>query len=464
MSYTFSILFVFFVMNIFDQQIHVMSYAPHSLYSIVKGNKNINFILNNKFNYNFNNLTKRMMAMTLEPDKSPNKNNDDDDDDDYNIVDDETQSITTLATALAERMDQNNNNDSNNDDSDANNSNKNNNNNNKNKNNGKESQKKIVARITEHFISRFFKNRCEFVKGLNVNVQTESNRNLLKGRVDEIEVAFDQLAFGQMWITGGGTILIKKLDLRMRRFFFQNGLQSLRKPYEIYGDFLLKQQDIVNSKFIRDVLQRLADTVLQKALRLSDSVFSLEIRRVTIRERRLYIKGDADFGNGGAIVPFEISTSTGVRSEGQVVYLKEITLVLNPESALRTSVPVLTPYIDVDIGNDFRLDALVVADQHVWIRARSTISPIDNFSVSGDSDESMDGRGQLGSFKYDMGKLLAGFLRFKGAALFDPGKNNNNNNDNNSDNNSDSSSDNSRRDITKGGKGDSKSISDRYRS
>ena len=37
---------------------------------------------------------------------------------------------------------------------------------------------------------------------------------------------------------------------------------------------------------------------------------------------------------GGAIVPFEISTSAGVTSEGQVVFLRDIELFLNPESAI----------------------------------------------------------------------------------------------------------------------------------
>ena len=36
------------------------------------------------------------------------------------------------------------------------------------------------------------------------------------------------------------SICAQDVDLRMRRFLFQN-LQSVRKPYTIYGDFLLTQ-------------------------------------------------------------------------------------------------------------------------------------------------------------------------------------------------------------------------------
>ena len=41
----------------------------------------------------------------------------------------------------------------------------------------------------------------------------------------------------------------------------------------------------------------------------------------------------------------------GVRNEGQVLYLRDIQVVLNPDSILRAVVPILlTTPIDVDLG------------------------------------------------------------------------------------------------------------------
>ena len=37
--------------------------------------------------------------------------------------------------------------------------------------------------------------------------------------------------------------------------------------------------------------------------------------------------------------------------------------------------------IDVDLGEDFRLSSLVIADKHVWLRADAVISPIPPFQV-----------------------------------------------------------------------------------
>ena len=41
----------------------------------------------------------------------------------------------------------------------------------------------------------------------------------------------------------------------MRRFLFSDVFNSLRTPYKLSGDLLLTEADIVNSKFIRDLMQ-----------------------------------------------------------------------------------------------------------------------------------------------------------------------------------------------------------------
>ena len=57
-------------------------------------------------------------------------------------------------------------------------------------------------------------------------------------------------------------------------------------------------------------------------------------------------------------------------------------VVLNPDSAFRATVPIpLATPIDVDLGEDFRLSSLVIADKHVWLRADAVISPIPPFQV-----------------------------------------------------------------------------------
>ena len=50
---------------------------------------------------------------------------------------------------------------------------------------------------------------------------------------------------------------IVDLNLTMRKLLFQNNIQSIRKPFKIYCDLLLTQQDIVQSQFIKQLIQLL---------------------------------------------------------------------------------------------------------------------------------------------------------------------------------------------------------------
>ena len=124
-------------------------------------------------------------------------------------------------------------------------------------------RKPIFAHFISWILRRLVETRTQFVSGLEVNVLSPSNRDILRGRVNTLELKFDKIAYGQLFVSGGGRLILQGLDLRMRRFLFQN-LQSLRKPYKIYADLLLTQADIVNSKFIRNLIQLLVNTILER--------------------------------------------------------------------------------------------------------------------------------------------------------------------------------------------------------
>jgi hypothetical protein len=70
-------------------------------------------------------------------------------------------------------------------------------------------------------------------------------------------------------------------------------------------------------------------------------------------------------------------------SSGHVVFLKDIEVVINPDTALRTSVVIpLSSAVDIDLGDDFSLENFVIANKHVWIRCTSNISPVLPFAVT----------------------------------------------------------------------------------
>jgi len=266
--------------------------------------------------------------------------------------------------------------------------------------------KKVMAKTVEWLIKNFIQKSSQFVAGLDVHVSSKTNRNIILGQVDSLEIKFDKIAYGQIWCTAGGSLIFKGVNLRMRRFLFQNK-DSLRQPYELIGDFNLTQSDIINSKFIRNIFQFLVTTVIKRALKLPTDILDLEIKRVMIRKQRIFIYGEADLVEGGAIVPFEISTSMGTRAQGQVIFLRDSELVLNPESVLRTAVPVITTSaIDVDIGEDCTLERLEFTERQVRIRARTKVLPTTLMVENKDSSISR------GRFHYDLGAVISNIFRF----------------------------------------------------
>ena len=271
---------------------------------------------------------------------------------------------------------------------------------------------KILARAITWIIRRVILLRTEYVSGLAVRVM-DSNRNLIQGKVNKLEMSFDAMHYKDIRVSGG-KLVIEGLELRMRRFLFGFGNRlSLRRPYRIYGDFLLTRDDIVNSPLIKNLFQLLLNTIFQRVLSLSSSVVSADIHKVSILNRRIYATGDVNtFGDLGK-VGFEVSFGIGIRREGRVIYLKDMEVALNPDSVLRTSVPIIpTTPIDVDVGDSCRIENLVVTNQNVWVRAVSVISPELSNNASSKSD--------IAFYKYDIANLLSRILKLQGGIFLPP--------------------------------------------
>ena len=104
-------------------------------------------------------------------------------------------------------------------------------------------------------------------------------------------------------------------------------------------------------------------------------------------------------------IDFEISTGAGIRDEGQTLYLRDVKVLLNPRSILRTDIPILTVSpIDVDLGEEFRIESLV--NKNIWIRAASIISPIEPFAVIESRRKAL--------YRYDLSVMLSNLLRLNG--------------------------------------------------
>jgi hypothetical protein len=296
-----------------------------------------------------------------------------------------------------------------------------------------------TARAISWILRRIVFLKTEIVTDMKITVEAENNRELLAGRIPSCELTFGQIQLAdKLYVSGGGRVQIKDLNIRKTALLFDTTSHFLRGPYTLQVDALLTQSDIVNSKFIREMLQLLTNTVIQRGIELTVDVGrdvgtgieqrilgalggrkmvsdvatflglplpaeqaaplaesraallervraglagEMLVRRASIFGRRIIVEGAYQTTAPGRApedsVTFEVSLGVGTRSRGQVVYLKDINFTLNPDSALlRASVPVAPSVpIDVDLGNSISLDSLVITDTHVSIKATCKISP-----------------------------------------------------------------------------------------
>jgi hypothetical protein len=116
-------------------------------------------------------------------------------------------------------------------------------------------------------------------------------------------------------------------------------LNVLRRPFEIFGRYLLTQRDVQDSKLIRDLIQLLVNNVL-KALfpSLHLTFFDVSVDGVRLTGEKLAIHGTANIAESENGVSFALLTGVGLAGDGHILYLDKPELVLNPESKLPVKV------------------------------------------------------------------------------------------------------------------------------
>lgn len=245
------------------------------------------------------------------------------------------------------------------------------------------------------------------VAGLAVEVGARSNGDVLAGNLPKVKARFDQVFLESLQITGGGNMEITGLNIKLLTLLIARRLNVIRKPFEIFGEYVLTQQDVSNSKLIRDLIQALVNTVLRALFpSLHLTFFDVAVDSVRITNHKLAIHGTANIAESAGGMPFVLLTGVGLAGEGHVIYLDKPELILNPEAKLPVKVPLGSiRAFDVDIGDNARIEEIVIDDDvGVTIKARTLITPAPPFQVSD--------VGKRAAFLYDLGAFLSSFWGF----------------------------------------------------
>jgi len=67
----------------------------------------------------------------------------------------------------------------------------------------------LLARLLSWMLKRIVIDKTQDVRGLHLNVLASSNRNMMRGQLDTIEMKFDKIAYQNFFVSGGGRLIIK---------------------------------------------------------------------------------------------------------------------------------------------------------------------------------------------------------------------------------------------------------------
>lgn len=67
----------------------------------------------------------------------------------------------------------------------------------------------FLARLLSWMLKRIVMTKTEDIRGLDMNVLATSNRNVMRGQFDTIEMKFDKIAYQNFFVSGGGKLIIK---------------------------------------------------------------------------------------------------------------------------------------------------------------------------------------------------------------------------------------------------------------
>jgi hypothetical protein len=137
--------------------------------------------------------------------------------------------------------------------------------------------------------------------------------------------------------------------LQMLGLLIARRLNVVRRPFEIFGDYVLTQQDVSTSKLIRDLVQLLVNTILKSLFpSLHLTFFDVAVDSVRIKNQKLAIHGTANIAESDKGLDFVLYTGIGRSGEGHVLYLDQPEIVLNPDAKVPLKVSFLTSLSSLD--------------------------------------------------------------------------------------------------------------------
>jgi len=256
----------------------------------------------------------------------------------------------------------------------------------------------VLGRTASWVLNKVVRSHVHRITGLMISVKAKSNTDVVKGQFESIHMKFDELRSEQLDVSGGGSISVSGLHVDLNTLLFQSR-QYVRKPYSVHLDLRVSQRDLTKSLFVKNLLQTLCNDALMRTFGASDSI-NTTITSIDTVDDRIFVRGEVSGlldsqitswnlrgtppedntlgtnmgANTASSTPFEMSTALSMRVEsGRVLLLQDLSVVMNPDNILRTSLPV--PAIEVDLGDGCHIESLRIANNELRFTGNVTITP-----------------------------------------------------------------------------------------
>jgi len=247
-------------------------------------------------------------------------------------------------------------------------------------------QRPFWAHVTKVVLRRAVLARARSAIGLRVDVDALSNRNALRGKMDEITMEFEQVFFDRVQVSGGGRMRILGLDVSVFSAF--TSLFSkwrLRRPFDVQLECTLNAVDVANSAALRRLMQLLVNTVLMNGLPdvLGDSFAVGAVETIALKsDGRLVLRGKVTSAVSLAPQPFAVVADLNTRRGGHILEMRRTDLLLNPGEPNELLIPIPpSASLDVDIGDNACIERLSIGSDTIDLAIRSTIFPAKPFLV-----------------------------------------------------------------------------------
>lgn len=272
---------------------------------------------------------------------------------------------------------------------------------------------KLSSRIVKQSIKSLISNAAMHTRNLKVQTTDCKLSDVLNGKIKEATMTFDRLAFRNLKISAGGSLMARNIVLAPLSFVAKF-VPRFSDPFELVAQHCtLTQDDVMNSSCMRNGLQKLLNLILKRVLlnaSVRETIMTLSVNQVRILgENKIACQG-VGITVLGAPFPFEVHTGIDLTDNGHVLRFPNIELVINP-GFFEARVPIhkFLP-VSVDIGRNAKIEKLHIDGKYerIHLDCKATIIPSKTSMAHYRSiDDVLDAK-----FFCDVGVWLTRILRF----------------------------------------------------